>query len=175
MGASRKGAAINGDTEDRYLVQGYPSSGTRIESSSLGIFGPFVCIQSPVVVICALAYGVSFGTVFVRLTNIKLLAIGDFYGFGATQDGLVFLSVLVGAVLGKLAARRLSDIVIKRHLKRCREIGKEGRYEHRLLSVLSGYFLVPAGLVIFGVTLEKQESVLLSFSKFLYVVWSKTD
>jgi MFS family permease len=130
----------------------------RLSGSSLApweFFGPFVFIQSPVVVICALAYGVSFGTVLVGLTNIEPLAFGDFYKFGATQDGLVFLSVLIGAVIGELAAGRLSDTVMKRHLQKSREIGKEGRYEHRLLAVLSGYFFVPAGLIIFGVTLEK--------------------
>lgn len=130
----------------------------RVPGSTLtawDFFAPFVFIQSPVVVICALAYGVTFGVVLVGLTNIEPLAFGDTYGFETTQDGLVFLSVLVGAVIGELAAGPLSDAVMKRHLRQCYETGKLSRYEHRLIAVLTGYVLVPVGLVIFGVTLEK--------------------
>ncbi|OBT51795.1 hypothetical protein VE04_08105, partial [Pseudogymnoascus sp. 24MN13] len=84
----------------------------RVPGSSLAfwkILSPFVFIQSPVVVICAFAYGISFGTALVGLTNIEPLAFGAFYGFKTTQNGLVFLSVLVGAVIGEQAAGRLSD------------------------------------------------------------------
>ncbi|KAH8805080.1 major facilitator superfamily domain-containing protein [Xylogone sp. PMI_703] len=131
----------------------------RVPGSTLNFwdfFAPFVFIQSPVVVICALAYSVTFGVTLVGLTNIEPLAFGAFYGFKTTQDGLVFLSVLVGAVIGEQAAGPLSDIVMKRHVKKCRETGRSPRYEHRLISVLSGYVIVPAGLIIFGVTLQKE-------------------
>jgi MFS family permease len=130
----------------------------RVPGSSLAfwkILSPFVFIQSPVVVICAFAYGISFGTALVGLTNIEPLAFGAFYGFKTTQNGLVFLSVLVGAVIGEQAAGRLSDTVMETHLKKCLETGETARYEHRLVAVLSGCTLLPVGLVIYGVTLEK--------------------
>jgi MFS family permease len=130
----------------------------RVPNSTLTVrdfTAPLVFIQSPVVVICALAYGVTFGVVLVGLTNIEPIAFGDFYGFKTTQDGLVFISVLVGALIGELAAGPLSDAVMKRHLSQSREMGKPGRYEHRLMAALTGYVLVPAGLIIFGTTLEK--------------------
>ena len=130
----------------------------RVPGSTLtarDFFAPLVFIQSPVVVICALAYGVTFGIVLVGLTNIEPIAFGDFYGFKTTQDGLVFLSVLVGAVIGELAGGPLSDAVMRRQQRQGRERGKIVRYEHRLIAALTGYILVPAGLVIFGVALEK--------------------
>lgn len=130
----------------------------RVPGSTLAFMdfsAPLIFIQSPVIVICALAYGATFGVVLVGLTNIEPIAFGNFYRFKTTQDGLVFLSVLVGAVIGELAAGPLSDAVMKRHLRHCHETGKPGRYEHRLIAALTGYVLVPAGLVIFGVTLEK--------------------
>lgn len=94
----------------------------RVPGSTLGFMdfsAPLIFIQSPVIVVCALAYGATFGVVLVGLTNIEPIAFGEFYGFKTTQDGLVFLSVLVGAVIGELAAGPLSDAVMKRHLKQC--------------------------------------------------------
>lgn len=136
----------------------YRQTPRRIPGSTLkfwDFFAPFVFIQSPSVVICALAYGITFGVTLVGLTNIEPIAFGAFYGFKTTQDGLVFLAVLVGAVIGEQAAGPLSDVVMKRHLKKARETGGPARYEHRLIAALSGYVIVPAGLIIFGVTLQK--------------------
>lgn len=130
----------------------------RIPGSRLrpkDFWATFVFIQSPVVVLCALAYGFSFGFASVGLANIIPSAFGTFYGFGTVQDGLVFISVLIGVVLGEQASGPVSDLIMKRHVKKCRATGKPVRLEHRLIGALPGYIFVPAGLIIFGVCLQR--------------------
>ena len=130
----------------------------RIPGSRLrpkDFWAPFVFIQSPAVVLLAIAYGCSFGFASVGLANIVPTAFGAFYGFGTIQDGLVFISVLIGVVLGEQAAGPVSDLIMKRYVKKCRIAGKPIRLEHRLIGAIPGYIIVPAGLIIFGVCLQQ--------------------
>jgi multidrug resistance protein len=131
----------------------WPISGKRLRGRDF--FEPLLLFQSPVVLICAMAYSVSFAVASVGLLTIEPIAFERFYGFGTTQDGLVLLSVLIGAIIGEQAAGPLSDLVMKRHAVVRARKGKEIRLEHRLVAALSGYVLLPVGLIIYGVTLEK--------------------
>jgi MFS family permease len=116
---------------------------------------PCLFVQSPAIVISAFAYGITFGFSLVGLTNIEPLAFGALYDFGTVQNGLVFLSVLVGAVIGEQVSGPLSDAIMKRYIKRCEQQDKVFRYEHRLIAAIPGYFLSPVGLIIYGVTLHE--------------------
>lgn len=116
---------------------------------------PLLFVQSPAILIIAFAYGVTFGFALVGLTNIEPLAFGAFYGFGTVQNGLVFLSVLVGAVIGEQVSGPFSDALMRRYVKRCQQNGKNFRFEHRLVAAIPGYFLAPIGLLIFGITLHE--------------------
>lgn len=143
----------------------WPISGKRLRIRDF--FAPLLLSQSPVILICAMAYSVSFAVASVGLITIEPIAFGKFYGFGTTQDGLVFLSILIGAIIGEQAAGPLSDFVMKRHEEDSRRRGTNARFEHRLIAALSGYILLPVGLIIYGVTLEKYENILFQIICFL--------
>lgn len=130
----------------------------RVPGSDLGVgtfLSPLLFFQSPVVLVCALAYGVSFGTIGVGMAVIIPSAFGEFYGFGISQDGYVYVAVLIGVFIGEQAAGPVSDLVMKRHKRYCEANNKPVRAEHRLYAALPGYILAPIGLVIFGVTLQE--------------------
>ena len=100
-------------------------------------------MQSPVIVLCALSYAASFALASVGTVTFVPVAFGDRYGFDSVQDGLTYISILVGVLLGEQAAGRVSDRIVR---------GKN--MEHRLTAALPGFVLVPAGLVLFGVGLK---------------------
>ncbi|CZT25553.1 related to synaptic vesicle transporter SVOP and related transporters (major facilitator superfamily) [Ramularia collo-cygni] len=111
-------------------------------------------IQSPVVLLMMSVFALSFGIISVGLSITLPEIFGPVYGFGERQIGLVFISYLVGAVLGGQVGGRMSDIWMSRYKKRCQEMGTQLRYEYRLWVILPGYFLLITGLVVYGVTLE---------------------
>lgn len=130
----------------------------RVPGSSLSLrafLAPLLFFQSPAVVISAFAYGVSFGLASVGTAVIIPSAFGGSYDFGVTQTGLVYIAALVGVLIGEQAAGPVSDLIMKRHARACKIAKTPMRHEYRLWAALPGYILVPIGLVIFGVTLQK--------------------
>lgn len=131
----------------------------RVLGSSLSfktVLTPLLFLQSPVVVLCAITYGWAFGEVSVGMANIVPFAFGKFYNFGPVGDGLVFISILVGVLIGEQLAGPLSDYIMKRHVRASKAASQSVQLEHRLRAILPGYIFVPIGLVIFGVTLQER-------------------
>jgi hypothetical protein len=121
-------------------------------SLSLGTFlSPLLFLASPTTAICALTYGIGFGFTSVGMSVIVPDAFSRFYGFDATQQGLVFIAVLVGVVIGEQAAGPVSDWVMS-HAPDT----PPPKFERRLIALFPGYVLIPSGMVVFGVCLENQ-------------------
>ena len=131
----------------------------RVPGSSLSILTavkPLYFLQSPVVVICALAYAVCFSVVSVGVATIIPLPFGEYYNFNSTADGLTYIAILVGVIIGEQAAGPLSDRMMKRHIETARAGGHSARLEHRLRALPLGYVLVVVGLIMFGESLEQR-------------------
>lgn len=117
------------------------------------ILQPLLFIQSPHVVLIALAYGITFAIVSPGLATIVPLAFGSAYHFGPIAQGLVFISVIIGVLLGEVVAGPMSDWLMKRERLHAKRSERPVRLERRLLLALPGYVLAPIGVIIFGVTL----------------------
>ena len=131
----------------------------RVPGSSLSILTavkPLYFLQSPVVVICALAYAVCFSVVSVGVATIIPLPFGEYYNFNSTADGLTYIAILVGVIIGEQAAGPLSDRMMKRHIETAKAGGHSARLEHRLRALPLGYVLVVVGLIMFGESLEQR-------------------
>lgn len=114
------------------------------------IWAPLLFLQSPAVVLSAVSYAVCFGITSVGLANIVPIAFGHFYGFGPLGDGLSFIAILVGVIIGEQFAGRLSDAMMRKVAQRA-----DWQLEYRLRALLPGFILLPAGIVMFGVSLGR--------------------
>lgn len=136
----------------RFRIQRVPGS----RFSPVVILKPLLFLQSPAVVICALAYAVCFAIASVGLATIIALPFNEYYGFNSTDDGLTYIAILVGVIVGEQASGPLSDWMMKRHVEAARANHQPIRLEYRLRAVLLGYVFVPVGLIMFGVSLDRK-------------------
>ncbi|KAK4892100.1 hypothetical protein LTR49_028620, partial [Elasticomyces elasticus] len=121
----------------------------------LDFIRPLWFVQSPAMVIMFMVFGLSFGLISPGLAITLPAVFVPLYGFGARALGLIFIAYIVGTLIGGQIGGRFSDVVANRYATKCIEQGKPYRYEYRLLAVLPGYFLVIAGFIIYGVTLQE--------------------
>lgn len=75
------------------------------------------------------------------------------YHLIAPNVNLIYLSPLIGAVLGELAGGPLSDFVVRRLTRRNHS---QRRPEMRLHAMYPALVCIIVGLVVFGVTLQQQ-------------------
>ncbi|KAM5489169.1 hypothetical protein MaudMau93_003666 [Microsporum audouinii] len=117
---------------------------------------PILFLQSPHLVLIALAYGVTFAITSPGISVILPLALEEFYGFGAIAQGLFFLGPLVGVLLGERLGGPGSDWAMNRERRRAAAANDRERLESRLYVGIPGYVIVVVGVVIFGVTLQNR-------------------
>jgi hypothetical protein len=114
---------------------------------------PFQMIQYPSVVIPMMYYAVYFayGTILYIVTSANLFK--RTYHFDSRQTGMLLgLPLTIGGILGKLIAGGFSDWIAAR-----RAVAKGVRSrEDRLVALLPGAFLLPAGAIIEGVCLTRK-------------------
>lgn len=94
----------------------------------------------------------TFINILPAITMAKIYS--TLYHLGSGTIGLcIGVPLIIGSVIGELSAGKLSDIIIYRLAKRNDGIRKP---EHRLyLTTISG-LIGPAGMIIFGVCLQKK-------------------
>lgn len=117
---------------------------------------PVLLLQSPHIVLIALAYGVTFAITSPGISVILPLALEEFYGFGSIAQGLFFIGPLVGVLLGERFSGPASDWVMNRERRQARAANRRERLESRLLVALPGYVMSTLGVLIFGITLQKR-------------------
>lgn len=99
----------------------------------------------------------TFINILPALTMAKIYS--TLYHFDSGVIGLCTgIPLIIGCVLGELSAGKLSDIIMYHLAKRNNGIVKP---EHRLYLTTISAFVGPAGMIIFGVCLEKK-------TKFIY-------
>lgn len=128
--------------------------GRRLEAAAF--FRPWTMLRYPTFVLAMLYYAMVFciGSVLPALTVSKAFA--QVYHFKAAKTGMcLFVATFFGGVLGELMA----GPVIDRQMRYYREkhAGKVNA-EQRLLGVIPSVPILVAGLLIFGLIIEKKGS-----------------
>lgn len=103
---------------------------------------------NPVVASVALYFALAYGYVFIFLTTLSSVYRTQ-YGFSATNVGLVFIGLAIGFSIGVAVSASIGDkIVIKLS-------GSSGpKPEHRLVPIIYTSPIVPAGLLLYGWTVQ---------------------
>jgi MFS family permease len=78
------------------LPNHFPNVGLSTKTFAL----PLRFLESPIVILIAMTYGVSWAFASVGMATIVPIAFEKFYDFGIVQEGLVFTVVLVGVIVG---------------------------------------------------------------------------
>ncbi|RMZ80542.1 hypothetical protein DV737_g2958, partial [Chaetothyriales sp. CBS 132003] len=114
---------------------------------------PFILLGTqPILQVLALYISYLFGLMYLALTTFPTLWT-VYYGETISIGGLNYLALAIGYILGTQTCTRLIDLLY-RYLKRTRGKGI-GYPEYRLPLLMPGALLVPAGLLWYGWSVEK--------------------
>ena len=112
----------------------------------------FLMLKYPSVLLPTIYYSISFGLGSVLFAVTGAQAFGSIYHFDTAQVGMAIgLSTFVGTLIGELAAGPISDRLI--YLYTRANNGKV-KPEARLQGMWPGFVIMPAGIIIEGVTLQ---------------------
>lgn len=110
---------------------------------------PFVLFKYPAVILSAFWFGITY-MMHVGITAEIPLIFEARYNFSVLSIGLSGFSGLIGALLGEAYAGPSLDLIAKRAMKQ----GREWRPEHRLKAIWPALIAVPAGLIMFGTSIQ---------------------
>jgi hypothetical protein len=110
---------------------------------------PFVLFKYPAVILSAFWFGIAY-MMHVGITAVIPLIFEAQYNFSVLGIGLSGFSGLIGALLGEAYAGPSLDLIAKRALKQ----GREWRPEYRLKAIWPALVTVPAGLIMFGTSIQ---------------------
>jgi hypothetical protein len=121
---------------------------------------PFYMFRYPSVYMTCAIYGVgySYSTLEPAVTFSSIFH--RIFGWLPGQVGLALgLSTLIGAGIGEIVSGPISDLIVRRARL---AHGGEAPAEVRLKAILPGAFFVPAGLLIYGFTIQCKRCCFLS-------------
>ncbi|CAL5872178.1 uncharacterized protein PFLUO_LOCUS6436 [Penicillium psychrofluorescens] len=110
---------------------------------------PFVLFKFPAVILSAFWFGIAY-MMHVGITAEIPLVFEEQYNFSVLDVGLTGFSGLIGALIGEAYAGPSLDYIAKHKMKH----GREWRPEYRLQAVWPSLVAVPAGLIMFGTSLQ---------------------
>lgn len=110
---------------------------------------PFVLFKFPAVILSAFWFGMAY-MMHVGITSEIPLIFEAQYNFSVLDVGLTGFSGLIGALIGEVYAGPSLDFIAKRALKQ----GREWRPEYRLKAIWPALIAVPAGLIMFGTSIQ---------------------
>lgn len=117
---------------------------------------PFYFVLAPTVLWSSLTYSVAAGAFTSVGVCIPQLLGAPPYSFSPGTQGLFSLCSLIGIVLGGTIGSKVVDMVNARIERRRSEKGQSHKPEERLIMLILPFFTVTVGLVIYGVTVERQ-------------------
>ncbi|KAL6237217.1 major facilitator superfamily domain-containing protein [Aspergillus navahoensis] len=115
-------------------------------------YKPLALLKSPPLLWSAIAYALSLGWLVVLAETIAhLFQSANGYGFTPIQTGLLYLSPLIGTILGSVIGGKISDI-----LARIKAYRNHGVYEpeSRLLMMIPAVLATTLGLAGYGWSIE---------------------
>ncbi|KAL4802192.1 major facilitator superfamily domain-containing protein, partial [Aspergillus unguis] len=113
---------------------------------------PLPMLKSIPLLYASSIYALSLGCLVILAETIAhLFQSVDGYGFNALQTGLLYISPLLGTIIGSVIGGKLSDLFAKRSAAR-----NKGVYEPecRLVMMLPGILITVTGLAIYGWSIE---------------------
>ncbi|KAG4431545.1 hypothetical protein IFR05_012980 [Cadophora sp. M221] len=119
-------------------------------------FRPFRFFLSPVVFWSALTYAVLAGAFTAAGVCVPQMFGPPPYSFNSGEQGLFGLAALVGVLIGGTIGSKAVDIVNNRREHKRFETGKEHKPEERLLMLILPFCTATTGLVMYGITIERQ-------------------
>jgi MFS family permease len=120
----------------------------------MDIVRPFQMLKYPSVTLTFIYYIVSFAFSSILPAVTVAIMFTKIYHFQTGAIGLMLgIPLLVGSMLGEILSGPFSDWVMYRYAKRH---GGERKPEARLPASLGSLLLCPAGIIIYGVCLERQ-------------------
>ncbi|OCK78496.1 MFS general substrate transporter [Lepidopterella palustris CBS 459.81] len=154
--------------ETRYIRQGVTHSGSafkkeyftfgRIDPKPLSFIEfiqPAFLARYPSILIPTISYTVVFGFASVFLTvEIPQIFIPKF-GLNPQQQGLQFLGLIIGSIIGEQLGGPLSDFWINRKTKKVGGAGMRPKAEYRLWLSYLGFLLTIVGLIVFGIRTQQ--------------------
>jgi len=155
--------------ESRYLRRGVEHHGssvkqeyfnfTRIDPTpltALDFVQPFKFFWYPRVLIPSVAYAIVFLLASVLVTVEIPQLFGPKFHFTPQPLGLQFLALIIGSIIGEQFGGRLSDVWMKRGMKKTSH--SRPAPEYRLWLSYPGYILAIVGLVVFFVQIDRLQS-----------------
>ncbi|CAO3644321.1 unnamed protein product [Mucor fragilis] len=121
-------------------------------------FRPMITmLYDPNVILLMLFNSVIFASLYILNPTITQ-TFKQIYGYTEWQTGLCYLSLGAGFMIGSIVSGRHSDYVLKQ-LARKNADGKKVISEMRLKAAVPSFFLMPAGYLLYGWSVEKQVGV----------------
>jgi MFS family permease len=108
---------------------------------------------SPIVTIICVYTAIAYGILYLLFTTFSFV-FGQQYGFSPGSVGLTYIALGVGMMLSLGIIGTLSDRIVKRKQDRGLEVKPEDRIP--LILVLPGALCLPAGLFIYGWTVQNK-------------------
>ncbi|OQD66480.1 hypothetical protein PENPOL_c004G00574 [Penicillium polonicum] len=107
--------------------------------------GPLRLLRYPSVLWAIYAYGCSLSPQIIMIFTMSTLLIPPPYNFSSGDIGLMEIAAIIGFVIACFGGGCISDIITAYVVKRS---GGEIRPEQRLVSLLPGMFIAPAGCIL---------------------------
>ncbi|KAK2777456.1 hypothetical protein FQN53_002229 [Emmonsiellopsis sp. PD_33] len=129
----------------------------RIGSAPLsfsGIVAPFSLARYVDVVIPALSYAIIFCYANIVIVVEMPSVFGTRYNLDAQQVGLLFISIIIGSVIGEMSAAPLTSMFLQQYE---RWTGKKNP-ANRLWSSYVGFLTVIVGLLVWGIRIQQADN-----------------
>ncbi|KAH7133793.1 fluconazole resistance protein [Dactylonectria macrodidyma] len=145
----RKAAKLRKQTGNRNISTALASNESHKATIINALVRPTrLLFLSPVIFTLSLCAAVNYGYIYILFTTMSS-TFEEKYAINSSNVGLVYLGYGLGNIIGNIALGIFSDPLLKK-------MAGEGEMkpEYRLPPLLPGSMLVPAGLFIYGWTLE---------------------
>jgi hypothetical protein len=143
-------APVQASIWSRYGVHPPKREADKRHSFSFVFTRPFVMFKYPVIVLASFWFGIAYMLHVGITAEIPLIFEPAPYNFSVLDVGLSAFSGMIGALLGEAYAGPAIDFIAKKCLKQ----EKEWRPEMRLKAIWPALAAAPAGLIMFGVSIQ---------------------
>ncbi|KAH0441987.1 MFS multidrug transporter [Colletotrichum camelliae] len=138
--------ALGADNASEYFSQ------PQLKTFTSAIIRPSkLLFLSPIVFFLSVLAAINYGYVYIMFTTMSSTFVKRYDTFDERNVGLTYLAFGIGNVSGNIVLSVISDRIVRRGAARSGTM----KPEYRLPPLLPGSLLVPAGLLLYGWTLER--------------------
>lgn len=128
--------------------------------------------SEPIVIAWSLYIGFSFAVVYSFFAAFPYVYTSA-YGFNVKENGLTFLSIAVGSILGSVHVILVDRIQYRKKFAAWKAQGRTEKFppEHRLYAAMAGSFGLPIGLFWFAWTARNETHWIVSVIASVFTAW----